>query len=184
MRIARRKRCEGERGRYQRRRGHAGCGPTSPTLSLVHCADVHVLDPLLDLYQEIQPFGWEFFASLSPCGAERLPFEKHTLDFVHCANVLDHTRDAEEILTEIGRVLRPGGQLLFSCDVRSIPGGGAPHSYNWDTETLEERIFSQFDPLTSVSLFDEASQCAVPRDTDPGRELLWVCRLRKKSELD
>ena len=97
-----------------------GCGPTSHTLSLVHCANVHVLDPLLEVYQKMQPFGWEFFASLSRCGAEQLPFEKHTLDFVHCANVLDHTRDAAEILAEVGRAnnLGRGQPCCMLCSVR------------------------------------------------------------------
>jgi len=69
-----------------------GCGPMSPTISLVHCAKVHVVDSLVDFYKTIQPFGWEFFTSVSAVGAEQLLFDKHTFHFVHCWNVLDHTK--------------------------------------------------------------------------------------------
>src|SRR5436309_10957247 len=39
-----------------------GCGPVSRALCLVHCATVHVVDPLVDHYRKLQPFGWRSFA--------------------------------------------------------------------------------------------------------------------------
>jgi SAM-dependent methyltransferase len=159
-----------------------GCGPISQTMSLVHCAEVHVVDPLVDLFREIQPFGWEFFTSVSSEPAEQLPFDDHRFHFVHCRNVLDHTRDAESILRETARVLVPQGQLLLGCDVRGAPGGGKAHPYNWTIDAFEERVFEHFEPVTPVALIDEADgRRPVPRDQARLKNVVfWVARLRKK----
>lgn len=86
-----------------------GCGPISRALCLVHCAEVHAVDPLLDHYRRLQPFGWRSFASVHVCGAEAL------------------------ILLEISRVLRPEGSFLLYCDLRER-GGGPAHPYRWDRD--------------------------------------------------
>ncbi|HSP38568.1 MAG TPA: class I SAM-dependent methyltransferase [Frankiaceae bacterium] len=58
-------------------------------------------------------------AQVIDAGAEQLPFDDATLDTVVSTLVLC-TVDAPEVaLREIGRVLRPGGQLLFIEHVRS-----------------------------------------------------------------
>jgi ubiquinone/menaquinone biosynthesis C-methylase UbiE len=154
-----------------------GCGPISETLSLVHCATVHVVDPLVNYYRKLQPFGWRFFASVHACGAETLPFETASIDVVHCRNALDHTRDAGEILSEIARVLRNDGTFLLNCDVRDR-GGGASHPYKWSKDVFEGAVFAQFEPVKPPVVMELAG------DLDPsGRNLWgrrrWVCRLRK-----
>jgi ubiquinone/menaquinone biosynthesis C-methylase UbiE len=155
-----------------------GCGPQSPTLSLVHCARVHVVDPLADFYREIQPFGWEFFSSVSAVGGEQLPFDSETVDFVHCWNALDHTREADRVLREIGRVLRPGGDLLLACDVRDECPGGAPHPYHWSVEAFKERVCTTFKPIGPMTLLDDANRPVASQR--PHRQALrWVARLRK-----
>lgn len=116
-----------------------GCGPMSPTMSLVHCAKVHVVDPLVDFYNTIQPFGGEFFTSVSSVGAEQLSFDRHSFHFVHCWNVLDHAQDADKVLREIMRVLLPRGQLLLGCDVRDERGGVSLIPINGASTRLRER---------------------------------------------
>jgi SAM-dependent methyltransferase len=155
-----------------------GCGPASASISLVHCATVHVLDPLLDFYRELQPFGWEYFSSASSAGAEELPFESESFDFVHCRNALDHTRDADRILREIARVLLPGGQLFLGCHVRSKRGGGPPHPYKWDVETLEARVLSDYTLVRPACLIDgaETPVSGPERSREPP---MWVGCLRK-----
>ena len=50
---------------------------------------------------------------------ERLPFDDNSFDTVVCTLVLCTAGDQAAALREIGRVLRPGGQLLFIEHVRS-----------------------------------------------------------------
>jgi SAM-dependent methyltransferase len=159
-----------------------GCGPASQALSLVHCASVCAVDPLLDTYREMQPFGWEFFETVHSVGAEELPFDDGGFDFAYCRNVLDHTRNADEVLSEITRVLHPHGQLLLDCDTRHGRGGGPSHPYAWTIETLEARIFDQFEPVIPVSLRDYA-ETAVGRELSRGQVVRWICRLRRKTTL-
>ena len=129
-----------------------GCGPVSKALSLVHCATVSAVDPLLNVYREMQPFGWDYFETAASVGAEELPFDDRSFDFVYCRNVLDHTRDADQVLREIVRVMPAQGQLLLTCDSRYGRGGGPAHPYAWTTETLQARVFEQFDPVTPISV--------------------------------
>jgi SAM-dependent methyltransferase len=158
-----------------------GCGPMTWTLSLVHCATVHVVDPLVAVYQEIQPFGWEFFTSVTSAGAEHLPFDTGSINVVHCWNVLDHTQNADRILREIARVLLPGGQLLLGCDVRRTRGGGAAHPYKWSVDAFETRVFKHFEPVTGVALLspDDLTPLVSPDHVGLAR---WVCRLQKLPE--
>lgn len=46
--------------------------------------------------------------------AEALPFHGGIFDAVICSEVLEHTRDPRVVLTEVSRVLRPGGRLLIA----------------------------------------------------------------------
>lgn len=51
--------------------------------------------------------------------AEALPFDDGTFDCVVCTLVLCSVRDAARAVAEIGRVLRPGGRVLFIEHVRA-----------------------------------------------------------------
>lgn len=44
----------------------------------------------------------------------QLPFAEHTFDAVICSEVLEHVEHYEQLLGEIHRVLKPGGQLAIS----------------------------------------------------------------------
>ncbi|WP_433562267.1 class I SAM-dependent methyltransferase [Nocardia sp. CA-151230] len=58
-------------------------------------------------------------APVLDASAEQLPFEDGTVDTVVSTLVLCTVDDPDPVLREIGRVLRPGGQLLFLEHVRS-----------------------------------------------------------------
>lgn len=45
--------------------------------------------------------------------AETLPFPSGSFDVITCVDVLEHVPDLERVLSEIHRVLRPGGFFLF-----------------------------------------------------------------------
>jgi ubiquinone/menaquinone biosynthesis C-methylase UbiE len=51
--------------------------------------------------------------------AEKLPFEDDRFDTVVCTLVLCTVKDPEQALSEVARVLRPGGQLLFLEHIRA-----------------------------------------------------------------
>lgn len=44
---------------------------------------------------------------------EDLPYVDAAFDIVVCVDVLEHVRDLERVLSEVARVLRPGGVFLF-----------------------------------------------------------------------
>lgn len=58
-------------------------------------------------------------ARVLDAAAEQLPFADETVDTVVSTLVLCTVDDPDPVLREIGRVLRPGGQLLFIEHVRS-----------------------------------------------------------------
>lgn len=79
---------------------------------------------------------------------EKLPFEDASFDLVACVNVVDHAQSPEAILSEIQRVLAPGGLFAFSVSTLSTAGEwkwkfnrwrrpnewlfvAHPHTYQW-----------------------------------------------------
>jgi 2-polyprenyl-6-hydroxyphenyl methylase/3-demethylubiquinone-9 3-methyltransferase len=46
---------------------------------------------------------------------QSIPLEDDSVDRVVCVDVLEHVRDFPSVLSEIRRVLRPGGTLFFDC---------------------------------------------------------------------
>lgn len=52
--------------------------------------------------------------------AEALPFEDDSFDVVTCVDVLEHVDDVELAVSEIARVLRPGGWFLYDTINRTM----------------------------------------------------------------
>jgi SAM-dependent methyltransferase len=55
-----------------------------------------------------------------------LPFEDGSFDFVLCAETVEHVRDLQLFVSEIRRVLRPGGTLALTTPAH-LPIGRRPH---------------------------------------------------------
>ena len=51
---------------------------------------------------------------------EMLPFANDSFDSVVCSEVLEHVDDIDAVISEVGRVLRPGGVLIFSLPNRTL----------------------------------------------------------------
>jgi len=47
----------------------------------------------------------------------KLPFEDCECDAVYCISVLEHIPDFENTVTEMARILKPGGLCLITCDI-------------------------------------------------------------------
>lgn len=63
--------------------------------------------------------------------AAPLPFASASFDTVLCTSVLEHVHDAEAVVSEIARILKPGGRLLITVPFL-YPTHEAPYDY-WRT---------------------------------------------------
>lgn len=110
----------------------AGCGTGSGTALLADEADravgVDVSQPVVAEATRHHGDRAEFV-----CGdVRRLPFESAQFDVVACFETLGQVTDTEAVLTELRRVLRPGGLLLVSA-----PNSGVyPDDNPFDVEEL------------------------------------------------
>jgi ubiquinone/menaquinone biosynthesis C-methylase UbiE len=94
-----------------------GCGPTG----ILHFLDAKVsfgLDPLAEQYEEWNGHWGKRVQLVSGTG-EKIPLKNASIDTVFCINCIDHTLDPDAVLCEIGRVLKPGGLLVFHVDLDS-----------------------------------------------------------------
>jgi ubiquinone/menaquinone biosynthesis C-methylase UbiE len=83
--------------------------------------------------------------------AERLPFPDNKFDLITSEWVFEHIRDAESVMAEVARVLRPGGKLIFLTPnalnyntwlIRLIPN----KLHAWFTKKLYNRLESDTYP--------------------------------------
>jgi ubiquinone/menaquinone biosynthesis C-methylase UbiE len=102
-----------------------GCGPYTNMRIIsqfIKIDEIHCLDPLMDLYLS---FRLNWLAVMAKKGkvrthtgkGEHLNFPDASFDLIVCNNVLDHVQDAEKCLSEIRRVLKPGGYFVFGQDL-------------------------------------------------------------------
>ncbi|NMD27470.1 MAG: class I SAM-dependent methyltransferase [Chloroflexi bacterium] len=62
------------------------------------------------------------FTPLVVCGAgEYLPFESGSIDLVFSHEVLEHVQDDQAAISEMVRVLKPGGRIVLFCPNRGYP---------------------------------------------------------------
>ncbi len=117
-----------------------GCGPRGSLEWANMAADCVGLDPLADSYKELRtkPHRMKYVAA----PAELMPFGDEYFDVVSSFNSLDHVDDLEVSLTEIGRVLKPGGLFLLLTDVNHRPTVCEPLSYTWDVIDRVSRLLT------------------------------------------
>jgi SAM-dependent methyltransferase len=73
------------------------------------------VDPLAADYAALFP-AWQRLAQTFAAHGEQLPFADHVFDIVLCDNVVDHAENPARIVSEIARVLAPGGLLYFTVN--------------------------------------------------------------------
>jgi ubiquinone/menaquinone biosynthesis C-methylase UbiE len=96
-----------------------GCGPRG-SLEWASEASVRVgLDPLADAYRKLgtDQHAMEYVS----CGAEQMPFPDGFFDVVCSLNSLDHVDDLDRVISEIVRVIAPGGTIFTESQRRSNP---------------------------------------------------------------
>ncbi|KAF5052826.1 Methyltransferase domain protein [anaerobic digester metagenome] len=80
----------------------------------------------LDLFSNL-----DMKVDLSSAKLEKLPYQDGIMNLIICINVLDHVTDLEKCLSEISRVLAPGGFLLIGQDLSNEDDyRDCPESYN------------------------------------------------------
>ncbi|HVP12982.1 MAG TPA: class I SAM-dependent methyltransferase [Phycisphaerae bacterium] len=101
-----------------------GCGPRG---SLCWIEDARLklgIDPLNDAYRDLG-IGQHPMNYLAACG-EAIPLRDAVVDVVITINALDHVEDAASAMSEIRRILKPGGTFIGSIGLRTVPTGTEP----------------------------------------------------------
>jgi len=75
---------------------------------------------------------------------ERLPFSQDSCDSVACDAVLEHVEDPRTVVTEIRRVLKPGGYILATVPF-CHPWHGYPGDYHRFSHQGLARLFAEFE---------------------------------------
>ena len=73
------------------------------------------VDPLAVNYNDLFP-GWQRRAATVAAEGESLPFIDRSFDVVICDNVVDHAESPSQIVSELVRILAPGGLLYFTVN--------------------------------------------------------------------
>jgi SAM-dependent methyltransferase len=74
------------------------------------------VDPLAHHYASLFS-GWQSRVRTVSAFGEALPFADNSFDLVLCDNVVDHAESPARIVSEMARVLVPGGLLYFTVNV-------------------------------------------------------------------
>jgi SAM-dependent methyltransferase len=65
-------------------------------------------------------------------GAETIPLLDGSVDVVVARNSLDHVGDPVAVMSEVVRVLSPGGTLILNVDIEGEPTAEEPHAFSAD----------------------------------------------------
>ena len=101
-----------------------GEGQVARAIAAVHGSSVVGIDPTVNQIDEAIRRGGGPEYQLA--GAESLPFDDASFDAVVCCLVFEHIDAADEALSEVARVLRPGGRFVFCLNhpLLQTPGSG------------------------------------------------------------
>lgn len=167
-----------------------GSGPTG-VVRFFPAAERVAVDPLNDFYAadtNLSALRTNDVQYVTGVG-EELARADASVDLVIMENCIDHTRDVDLVLSEIERVLRPGGVLYLTVNCRSLAGfavhrlisslnidAGHPHTFTYGklVRTLSRPKLAsrsiQRDSLMSAWLNDLKS----PKGRDKVKALLGV----------
>ena len=158
-----------------------GCGPRG-SLEWADMAEERVgLDPLADSYRELGAKHHKMSYVQAP--AERIPFADGHFDVVCSFNSLDHVDNLDESISEILRVLAPGGHFLLLTDVNHEPTPTEPVELGWDivdrfAPPLEVLETGRFEKLES-GIYDSVRAAPYDEDDASARAATLSAKFRK-----
>jgi SAM-dependent methyltransferase len=148
-----------------------GCGPGFWTIELLQRCQVEVMTSA-DLTQQANDITrkrlalFRLKADVRIENAEDLTFSDNSFDHVNCQGVIHHTPNTEACVSEISRVLRPGGTACISVYYRNIllrnwrqigfVGEGLARLGGGLIGRGREGIYRERDPKELVRLYDGA----------------------------
>tara|TARA_B110000967_G_scaffold185780_2_gene206359 strand:- start:504 stop:1052 length:549 start_codon:yes stop_codon:yes gene_type:complete len=107
------------------------------------------LDPIADRYMDVGIVGQDM--SYVMASSSKIPFPSNYFDIIVTLNALDHVKEMDSTITEIERVLRPGGFFLVQVDVQHSATPCEPQRLEWSfsdrftqLNKLEEQHFEKF----------------------------------------
>ena len=102
-----------------------GCGPRG-SLEWASMASRRIgLDPLANEYLRLG--ASEHQMEYINASSEKIPVKDAECDAVFSFNSLDHVEDVDKTLSEIKRIVRPGGIFLLIAEVNHLPTDCEPH---------------------------------------------------------
>jgi SAM-dependent methyltransferase len=122
-----------------------GSGPVGMIHFIPEAALRIRLDALMCSFPETLPLD-EPALSIAATG-ERLPLACGAVDVAICFNALDHMQDPRAALSELARVLRPGGTLMlnvhtFPAWVKPLLGIDRTHPHHWTHAEFRDHVAS------------------------------------------
>lgn len=102
-----------------------GCGPYGLVYGLAHlsnlgwikkCSIIGV-DPLMDHYKKYGSFPTCSNLRLLASRGENIDLGSQSADLIISSNVIDHVEDPQAVISEVKRVLKPGGSFFVSSHV-------------------------------------------------------------------
>jgi len=111
-------------------------------------------------------------------GAEALPFADQEIDIVYCVSVLEHIQAFAAVVSEIARILKPGGMLVLTYDL-DVRGGCeiGPERYRLLRDILNSH-FTLSTPATTTHPMDmlrtDNAPYGFPRLSPPGKVFVFL----------
>ncbi len=82
---------------------------------------------------------------------KKIPFKNNSVDEIRIEHTLEHLEDPIKVITEIYRILKPGGKLIIK-----VPFAGHSRSFQFDHKHyFKARDFYYFDPSNPRHYFVE-----------------------------
>lgn len=141
------------------------------------------VDPLAVSYASLFP-QWHRFAPTVAAFGERLPFRDGSFDVVICDNVVDHAESPETIVTELVRILAPGGLLYFTVNVHHAIYAVAARAHStWNAAGVRFEIgpfadhTTHLTPVAAKSMFQKlpiqvlSERCGIDEAKEKARKL-------------